>query len=345
MKTIAEIKAMADRDPVDAFEGVIEDVYDAKDPTPGQVKVGIHKQAVKVSQDSGDWLFVDILKKSMHLKKDCEGDTFRFESLPDDNGDKTGLKVNKWTNREGQERTNLIVSGSANMYSLDAKPDTKPEGSPQKKRPVRKQGKGKVSLRDRANHHRACYLAMETAHAGSMLSKKTLASLATHLSIATEREILNHVAEGRELRCEEPPPEEPEPISEATPPKKEAWREVTDKNGKCVSGMGKADLKDMIIKYMPFHNTGKPKIREVLDAVARSRKEMDLPYEEVYDAYQTILQKDYKPEDINFVYDDMAETIKDNEKLCMEILKDQETFTLAVAARQELGTTIVKDEQ
>lgn len=214
MKTIKELKSMGNKAVVDSFEGYVTAIYPAKEPTPAQKNKGIHAQSIQVSGgagESGQVIYVTLLKQHFHIDKSLEGEKFRFESTNSDKGNLEGLEVSKW-DKDGVVHTGIDVWGSANIFSLEkreekqaAQPSAVVEGVPamdgqdvaigpeNADNPVDIEG-GRPSLAvpngriaAQAKLHLACYLTVQSTHAALNLDHHTLKDIATSISIEMNR--------------------------------------------------------------------------------------------------------------------------------------------------------------
>ena len=353
MKTIEEIKRMANKDVIDSMEGVVTKVFDPKEPTPAQVEHGIHTQIIELD---GGAMYVKLLKKTIHIDKDFEGRKFRFESTKDANGNPGGLLVSKWQGSDGSEETSVDAWASASIYAMDGKPEQKqetkqkPEPKPEPKR--EQSGSGHIARYMRFHH--ACYKSANEEYKNEGLAKAELKDIATSCVIQFSRSfpdglkeeidaILSNPVDGMEPKPEpkfpaiwasagrgkmEPKPEQ-KPKQETKPAAEPSsdWRNAVDSKGRKVMEMDKAEIIDLAIKVLPLHDSEKPAIKSVLHACMVRRNDLDLDYEEIYDGLDTILQSDFSAEAIQNAYNVIyTQFQQDNERACLEILKDQKLF-------------------
>jgi len=222
MKTIKELKSMDNKAVIDSFEGYVTAIYPAKEPTPAQKNKGIHSQSIQVSGgagESGQVIYVTLLKQHFHIDKSLEGDRFRFESTNDDKGNLGGLVISKW-DKDGVIQTGVDVWGSATIYSLEKReeksaaqsstPDPASDPASGVVSSIADQESGEVSQKSANNSvdikggrpalavpngriaaqarlHLACYLTVQSTHAALSLDPHTLKDIATSVSIEMNR--------------------------------------------------------------------------------------------------------------------------------------------------------------
>jgi len=352
MKTITEIKGMANKSVIDSFEGFVTRIMEPQEPTDAQKDKGIHAQSIEVSGgagESGQTIWIKLLKRTLHLDKDFEGKKFHFDSTKDDKDKLGGLHVSKYMSG-GEERCGIDAWGGASMYCLEVKEaadkqqmeraddDERPCNIPATQIPS---GSFLDGVRNYAALHRSIYDVFKAAY-GDEITNEAIADKSTHYLIGChdskiEGLVKDLVAARKTLTSQAPAMVDlqkmkDEPLVRQAQKEFDAeviktdWREV-DVRGTLVSKMDKEAVIDLAIKMLPFHGNEKPNIKSVFTAVLLRRREIELPYEEIYDAYDTMLQNDFDPQAIQGAYTTLFEQFKrDNERACLEILKDQETF-------------------
>ena len=351
MKTIPEIKQMENKSVIDSFEGFVTRIFEPDAPTPAQADKGIHTQRIEVSSGSDNYnIYVKLLRRTLHLEKDFEGKQFHFDSTKDDHDRLTGLHVSRYVDKDKVERVGIDAWGGASMYCLDAQKmdslsprDSKPCNVAATQIPS---GSFLDGVRNYAALHRSIYDVFKAAY-GDEITNEAIADKSTHYLIGChdskiEGLVKNLVAARGTLTSQapamvdlqmkdEPLVQQAQKEFDANPVEstqlKDNWKEVTNSKGKLICEMDKSDIIDLAITMLPFHGSDKPKIKEVFTAVLLRRRELELPYDEIYDAFECALPDEYTLEAVQGSYKVLFNQFKqDNDRTCLEILKDQKTF-------------------
>jgi len=359
MKTITEIKQMENKSVIDSFEGFVTRIFEPDAPTPAQADKGIHTQRIEVAGgagESGQLIYVKLLRRTLHLEKDFEGKQFHFDSTRDDHDRLTGLHVSRYVDKDKVEHVGIDAWGGASMYCLEVKEaadkqqmeraddDERPCNIPATQIPS---GSFLDGVRNYAALHRSIYDVFKAAY-GDEITNEAIADKSTHYLIGChdskiEGLVKDLVAARKTLTSQAPAmvdlqkmKDEPlvrqaqkefdaKPV-ESTQVKGD-WRKVTNSKGKLICEMDKSDIIDLAITMLPFHGSDKPKIKEVFTAVLLRRRELELPYDEIYDAFECALPDEYTLEAVQGSYKVLFNQFKqDNDRTCLEILKDQKTF-------------------
>ncbi len=338
MKTISQIKQMQGKAVVDSFEGIVTKVYPTKEPTPAQAEHSIHTQTLEVSGgNDGQLIYVKLLKKHFHLEQDFTGKRFRFESTKDDKDKLGGLVVSKWADKQGVTQTSVDVWGNGSMFCLDQpeEPKSHPQTEQKKVPPAMKPSAAHGHISSYMRLHYACFKVAQSQYWGESMPIPELKDIASCGAISFDRNPPKGLKEEIDAILDDTFVEAAKgafDATEATKPteettEKEDWTEVKDSKGNLICEMDKSMITDMAIRMLPFHTNEKPNIKAVLNAVLLRRRQINLPYEQIYDAFDAMLQTDYSPEAIQGAYDVLSTQFKqDGEKTCLEILKDQESF-------------------
>lgn len=99
---VSDIKALQNKATIKHFEGRISSGSPPKDPTPQQQRFGEHTQSIIVEDKLGDEIEVRLMRTQQHLKSSTVGHAVVFEAGEDKDGKPTGLRVEKWSGKNGE---------------------------------------------------------------------------------------------------------------------------------------------------------------------------------------------------------------------------------------------------
>jgi hypothetical protein len=118
-KTITEIRAMRDKDAIQAFVGVVVNGRPPKPPTENQQKFGEHPQSITLRDAEGEEIEVSIIRSQDHFTPAHQGKRMRFEAGEDPQGRPSGVTVNTWQGKSGDKMTKLVIDAKRGSRIYD----------------------------------------------------------------------------------------------------------------------------------------------------------------------------------------------------------------------------------
>lgn len=123
---IEKIKGLENGSIIKTVSGRAVKIFDPKQPSEAQAKHGIHPQTIILQDNEGNELSVQLTVESQHLAGSNVGRIFHFQSMPSNDGKVDGLRVNRYTAKDGQERVSLQVTKHAHFYEVEETSEAPP---------------------------------------------------------------------------------------------------------------------------------------------------------------------------------------------------------------------------
>lgn len=317
---ISDILELPDKEVIPQLKAKVVAVYEPRTPTEKQREHGIHQQSVKLAGSDGATIFASILSANMHLPESCVGDIVTLESTTDDQGRTSGVSTNVYySERKKKEETSVNVSKWASVYFANgSKPQVEQEELPQQRQDPAKTVASKFIDRYGEVFNDAVEAVVTNAGADVILN-----------------------AFGRAMKAFVKP--EPAPQSQpgvvAAPPEPPAGKlydTATCPDGKVVGQLGKAEFLPRFVHYLGADPGG-----ELAQACLQLRADKKLSWCVVYDAFADWQDNaidggaaQFTRKQLDDAYDHIKEAnkIEDDEAVCEEICRNQQSFVDMVKA-------------
>lgn len=119
---IKEVKQLQDKTPVASVTGLVEKQYPPDDQTDNDKRFSQHRQAILISDDTGEKLMVVLMKQSLHILDAIEGKQFTITAGRNEKGELRGILQNRWTPPNSKfDKVTVRIYPEATMQVTDRK--------------------------------------------------------------------------------------------------------------------------------------------------------------------------------------------------------------------------------
>lgn len=366
---ITQVLQKQDKELVMRVEGRVAWVNDPMDQNAGDIEYDRHKQNIRIADEAGNSLTIQIQKANMHFPKEAKGKHYVFESQQSANHGWKGLTIDRWTrtkgDKAGEDMVTLVASKMANIFSPDApasppasqgQPDPSQAGSqatpPAQTSPPSGAGAGGtgggMSLADaRAAAERKAQAAPDTVEGNAeewIRVYKAVEPMAKAAGVQTDHipALTTHVrlqfcmSGGRcVFRGEQSPAQTPASQGTQEAPKP-TWRDQPCGGGKTVGSLSREEFIDLLLRSYPYSGDA-PGGKAIKAAVIEGMPEIPVTFEQAYDTLSARLYTKYGRNAVDEAYDELKEmmSIPDDEGFCAAIIAEQDQFEKTVQTKAE----------